>query len=684
MTRSKWVAALFCLWVVAISYRYVNAVVRGFRSPFTYGSDVEWFAIWLATAVVLILLAAAVKRSLEIVFSILIAACALILILSGTFGAALTVCGILLVAHLVGRRVLLAFGAEPVPILAMPAGLVVLALVGFVLAALHALSVFAIGTLLLCLGVASAYDILRRSAPIAGLPLRSRPFSNGIHFPFLLIAPVIFLNLVWAVAPEIQFDANNYHLAVSQMYLRNHGFIDLPYFFHSYFYRLIEMLFTFALALHGPAAAKLLSFAFSILATAAVFSLGRVVFDEQIAALAAAFFYTTPIVSWLSGTAYIDNAVAMFLVVTAISFIRWQQTRQIAWLYAACLLAGAAIASKVNAAFGLPIMLAVGAWTLRGRPKIVATCALLILVVVLPWYGLTYLWTDNPVLPMLNGIFKSPLWAFENRVMDANTYGIGTSSAALLRLPFTLTWDTVRFGITTPRGAAGCALLYAFPFALGLILIRKKGAAILFTTMVVYFVAWDLTFQNVRYYVHILPIVCVLAAAALFHFSGNLWTGLLCRVCVGSVLVVQFPPTSMLFGTEDRFPIKLALGMETREHFLTRSLAIYAGAQRLNTLVKPGERVLGIGVEDARFYLEAPLETLADSTLNTVLRAGSSLSGERLLYTLTQSGFAYVFATHESMKDPPVWLPYAKRDFLDHFATVVFSDKNTAVYRLNR
>src|SRR5215510_8479886 len=103
MNRSKWVAALFCLWVVAISYRYVNTVVRGFRSPFSYGNDVEWFGIWLATALVLILLAAAMKRALEIVFSILIAACVLILILSGTLGAAITVCGILVVAHLAGR-----------------------------------------------------------------------------------------------------------------------------------------------------------------------------------------------------------------------------------------------------------------------------------------------------------------------------------------------------------------------------------------------------------------------------------------------------------------------------------------------------------------------------------------------------------------------------------------------------
>jgi hypothetical protein len=247
-----------------------------------------------------------------------------------------------------------------------------------------------------------------------------------------------------------------------------------------------------------------------------------------------------------------------------------------------------------------------------------------------------------------------------------------------------LTWNTVRFGTATPRGAAGSALLFTFPFGLALLTLRKTNAAILIATVALFFLMWAFAFQNVRYYVHILPVVCVLGAATVLSFNKTGWTGVLSRVCLAIVLIVQFLPTSMMFSIPDRFPVKTAFGMETREQFLKRSLAIYAGAERLNTLVLAGERVLGVGVEDARFYLNAPLETLADSTLNTVLRAGSSLSDGKLLYTLTQSGFRYVFARRQSMKDPPVWLPYIKREFLDDFATLVFSDENTVVYRLKR
>src|SRR5262249_38451997 len=256
-----------------------------------------------------------------------------------------------------------------------------------------------------------AYNIRAGNGVFEAGSIRWQPVPIGIRFPLLLLAPVILLNLMWAVAPEIQFDANNYHLAVSQIYLRNHGFINLPYFFHSYFYRLVEMLFTIALALNGPAAAKLLAFGFGLIAAFAVFSLGKLAFDERVGLWAASFFYTTPIVSWLSGTAYIDNAVAMLLTATVIAFLRWHRSREEAgWLYAAATLAGAAVAAKVNAAFGLPVILAVALWHLRSRPKTLAVCGVLTILVAAPWYALTYHWTGNPVLPMLNGIFKSPLW----------------------------------------------------------------------------------------------------------------------------------------------------------------------------------------------------------------------------------------------------------------------------------
>src|SRR5205807_325377 len=144
----------------------------------------------------------------------------------------------------------------------------------------------------------------------------------------------------------------------------------------------------------------------------------------------------------------------------------------------------------------------------------------------------------------------------ENRVMDANAYGIGTSPAALSRLPFSLTWNTIRFGTATPRGGAGTALLLALPFSVALLaaprsasaiarsLKRRASAAILFATAVLYLVLWAFSFQNIRYYVHILPVICVLGVATVFHFSRLWWSEAVGRICLVTVLIFQFPATS--------------------------------------------------------------------------------------------------------------------------------------------
>jgi hypothetical protein len=681
MSSNKWLALAFSFWVVVISQRYINTVVQGFRSPFNPGNDIEWFMIWLAAAVVLIVLAATVKRSVEIIFSILAVACTIALILSGTLAAALAAGVVFAAAHLIGCRLLRIFNVDSRDMaLTIPIGLIALSLGGFVLAALHILTTLSIAGLLLCLTVAAIYGTRFKTL------LRRSPYSRELRVPLLLTAPVIFLNFVWAIAPEIQFDALNYHLSVSQIYLRNHGFIDLQYFFHSYFYHLIEMIFTIALAFQGAPAVKLVSFGFSLIAALGVFSLGKQIFDDRVGAWAAAFFYTTPVVSWLSGTAYIDNAVAMLLTATAIAFLSWYRTKeQVNWLYVAALFAGATIAAKVNAAFALPVLFGVAVWHLRTKPRALAVCAALFLLVALPWFSLTYVWTGNPVFPLLNGVFKSPSWSIDNRVMDANNYGIGTSPRALLRLPFNLTWDSGKFGTATARGAAGIMLLLVIPFGFIWLHRRSKSAALLLTTSLLYLALWTFSFQNIRYYVHILPFICVLGVATVLHFTNRPWAGSIHRICCACVLAFQFPASSIQFwNIPDRFPMTVAFGMETRDDFLKRSLSRYTGAQYLNAVLKPDERVLGVDVEDARFYLNAPLETLSDATLRSALIPTRTMSGRTLFDTLRQSGFTYLFAARDSLKNPPAWYPYLQKEFLDQFATRIFIDENTVVYRLNR
>jgi hypothetical protein len=681
---------VFIVWIAVITFRYATAIFQSLRTPISEGKDIEWLIAWLIAVVVMAASAAGFRYALVVIPILLLSACVLIMFLSGTLLTGIVTLWFFLVAYGCGKWILRLANVRSndsgdswdsgdsgdfreSTAVAIPIGLIVIGLGGFVLGATHMLKPAIVWVFLIALTV----PLLPRTAITFNVSLRKLPsIPVEICFPLLIIAPVLLLNFLWAVAPEIQYDANNYHLAVPRIYLASSGFVNLPYFFHSYFFRLTEMLFSLGFALQGPAAAKYMSFVFGLAATCCVFVLGKLAFDTRTGVWAAALFYTTPIVSWLSSTADNDNAVAMFLTAAVIALLKFREDRERAgWLYIAALLAGATIATKINGAFGLiPLFIAVF-WEHR-KSKIAVICAVLLLIVALPWYAVTYYWTGNPVFPLLNGLFRSPLSSFENRVMNANDFGIGTGLGALARLPFRLIFDTSRFGEAAPRGTAGIALLLAFPFSAVLLRNRRKATGFLIATSVSYLLLWAYSFQYLRYYTQILPVICVMAAATMFYFGA--------RVGLAIVLILQFATTPPQFwNIPERFPIAVALGRETREHFLQRSLGPYAAVQYLNKVTKLGERVLGVDTEYVRFYLNAPLDSLVESTLNGALVKTTSMpANSDLADRLRQAGYTYILTSNSALASPAKWYPYLKRDFLNRFAKIEFRDANVSVYRL--
>jgi hypothetical protein len=609
-------------------------------------------------------------------------------LLSGTFVAALLCLWFVAVAYTWGVWLLRLARAEPDDCIesiatAVPLGFVVPAMVGFLLGVIHLFTAASLALVLLGLTALQFRTVLGFRK--LSLPAGKLPFDAA--FPLVLTFPVLLLNFTWAISPEIQFDANNYHLAVPKIYLGNGGFLNLPYFFHSYYAHLAEMLYAFPMAVQGQAAAKLLSFVLSVVAGCCVFSIGKTAFDTRVGCWAAAFFYTTPIVGWLAGTAYTDNLIAMFLAATVLTFVKWYKNpASTGWLYVGSLLAGLAVAAKINAAFGLVAFIAMVCWnTRRIGIRRVGLMVVMTAAVVVPWYALTYHWTGNPVMPMLNGFFKSPLSEPVNRLVNSNDFGIGTSPGSLIRLPFRLVFNTERFAEAAPRGSAGLALLIALPFSV-ILFSQARVAGLLIAAAAIYWMMWSYTFQYVRYFVPILPVVCVLAVATVLRLDSGGIAARARRLCLVLGLIMQFPSMPVQFSTNiaERFPIRMALGLETREHFLSRSLVGYSAAQHLNKITSPADRVVGAGVEQIRLYLNAPLETLSDSTLESRLRDVVPMPPDQtLLRSLRDAGFGYILATRAALQNPPDWYPYLKNEFLDRYARLEFSDLNVVVYRLN-
>lgn len=682
----KAVEGAFALWLVFVTVRYAETVLKSVASPLNPRRDTGWLVLWLIGVTLIVVFCYLWQRAAQILVVLAIAAAIAIAVLSSVFHVMLLSLWFVLVVYAWGTWLLRLTHADPEDLIqsiavAVPLGFVVPATAGFLLASVHLLNVTSVWLVVLALTAFQFRTIL--SLPQCAVEIGTIPFDTA--FPILLTIPVVILNLIWAVAPEIQYDANNYHLALPRTYLESGGFVNMPYVFQSYYSHFAEMMFLFPMALHGQTAAKLLTFILSLVAGCCVLSLGREAFGAKVGCWAAAYFYTTPIVSWLAGTAYTDNISAMFLGATLLAFVRWYKTPSSnGWIPVIGALAGMTVASKMNAAFGLPVVIAIVCWKARHASIWrVAIFIALIIGVALPWFALTYHWTANPVFPVLNGLFKSPLWPQNNTLLNSNAFGIGTSIGSMVRLPFRLVFNTDRFGEALPRGSAGLALLIAFPFSVVLLAQGRRTAALL-GSFVVFWLGWSYSFQYLRYFVSIMPAVCVLASATVLSLNTSRGSSTVCRICLAVGLIMQFPSMPLQFwNIPERFPLRVAFGLETREHFLDRALLGYSGVTHLNRELKPGDRVIGVGVEQTRLYLNAPLETLAGSTLGSKLHRAAAMPADQLQKTLLADGFKYIFVTRTALQDSPEQYPYLRSDFLSRFATLEFMDSSTLVYRLN-
>ncbi len=686
------------LWVGALTAWYLWTATQNILHPDNKGWDWGWALAWVAYAAA-VLLSWALWRRKSVVRLWLAAAGAAALtmiLLSGQALATLVCLWMLATAWAWGDWLLDRLGTPSAcgPFergsVALPLGLAMLALAALALLLAGRMTT---GWSALSLGVLTVVHGRRLSKVLRSL-LRGENEARtaGRDVLTALVAFVFLVNLAWTLAPETEFDALNYHLAVPRIYAQEGRLVEQPYFYHSYFAHLFETLFALALSLGGQITARLVILATGVIAAMGVYALASATFSPEAGRWAAALFYTTPVVSRLSTTTYTDLPVAMFLLACLFSFVRWHETRRASWLRASGLLAGAALGTKLSAIYALPVLglalvldlLQNRRLTLGSRLKPLGGYALGGIILAVPWYALVYSFTGNPFYPLLNGIFKSPTWKTANDFSSVGRLGEGTHWASLLKLPFTLTFDTQRYGGGLFDGGVGLTLPVLIALGVALWRQKQRGVRLLIAASAVYLGLWSATFQYGRNYVPILPVVITLAVGAIavltrFKWQSRLHPALLGAALAGQVMIIP----GQHWNIPERIPLRLAFGLEDQASFLSRAAAGYAGAQYLNSVTAAGESVLGVGAERVRYYLNAPLHTLVESPHQSDLRLiGKVSAGPGLALELERRGYRYLFAMKAQVLDPPRWFPYLDSDFLSQFARLEYADRSAAVYRL--
>lgn len=190
------------------------------------------------------------------------------------------------------------------------------------------------------------------------------------------------VNFIGAFGPELGFDALWYHLTIPKIYLalQQIKFIPGGLLYYSAMPKLGELLYLVFGA--NDTFAHLINWSFGI---------GTIIVIRKISKnwLAPLIFYATPIVGWLSGSAYIDLIRTFFEVLAFYMIIKHKY-----------ILAGIAVAlavgTKTFALGSIPILLII-IFLKRGNILKFLIPAILLSA---PWFIVSYIWTGNPLYPI--------------------------------------------------------------------------------------------------------------------------------------------------------------------------------------------------------------------------------------------------------------------------------------------
>lgn len=346
----------------------------------------------------------------------------------------------------------------------------------------------------------------------------------------LLTALLLLLALAQTLAPPgvNDWDALSYHLAVPKLYAEAGQMHYVPFIKHASQPFALELVFTLPAVLGPLAAAQMLHWVFLLLAALLVYSLAQRA-GKGGGMLAALLLVSAPVILWEATIAYIDLALvwatlaSLFVLLAAI-----KQPRPRLWILAG-LLVGAAIGFKLSSLMWLVIVCALLVLAgLKQRERIgvlagrLAMVGLPALLIALPWFLRSWLWTGNPIYPFLYSIFGGANWSAEAAAhyrAEQLAFGLGHSPLQFIRLPFDLTFNSAHFFDSgSLLGEIGPLFLALAPLAL---LVKPLPSSLKWANLAALLLAlgWFVSMQQIRY---LLPSVAIWAATGGWAFV-ELW-----------------------------------------------------------------------------------------------------------------------------------------------------------------
>ena len=530
---------------------------------------------------------------------------------------------ILLVATMSGRR-LCRWTGWLLPtllgraVVAASLGLAALSLSVFIVGLIGLLYLWAVMAVMGGLALIGAPEIPRAWGHVRRWNTLARPNLVVTALIGVVVIEAIFI-LVVNLAPPSGADPQLYHLSLPKYYIDRHQIEWLPHF-PGASPQLVETLYTAGMLLRGDVLAAQLNAVLLFLAVAALWMLARRYSGSAaVAWLAAALFFTLPGVFNLGISVKVEAALVLYSLLAWYFLLLWLDEGKHRWLVLLAVCAGLLLNTKYQGFFvfaGLTVAGLAGVWmrravVLRDRRQLYRAALLgcvVILVLLLPWYGRNWWHGGDPFWPLGYPLFTSRFYTVEAYERFASwNIGLGTSPLQLITGPWNLTMNTAAFGsrdFRTMLSPIFLALVPMLPLAwryLGREQ-RRLSVLLLMAVGVVYLIWFYSGYQKLDYLFPVLALtVIVIALTSETLLRNGSW--LLRGLIVGS-LVITISAQLVLSAARARLFVPVVIGTVSEQQYLRQTVSNYDDMKWANTNLPADARILSLSLHP--YFFDRP------------------------------------------------------------------------------
>ncbi|MGB2598866.1 MAG: glycosyltransferase family 39 protein [Candidatus Omnitrophota bacterium] len=435
-------------------------------------------------------------------------------------------------------------------------------------------------------------------------------------FSLLLLSFVLVAVFIKTLSPPAGInDSLAYHLNCPKVFLQNHKVFAIPYDVDCAMPFFMEMLFTLGVALKDAVFSKLVSYLMGFLLIYAIYDFTKRYISQKYSVLAALIFALTPVVYVHMSYAYVELGLAFYLFMSFYMFYEWLEEKKTSFLLLSAVFMGFALSIKAFAGFLLPAfclyIIIRGIVKRRGfssTAKEFILFAFFSFIFSFAWYVRAYIISGNPIYPYLHHLFSDIEPGLLGGYLTPGGYNRGMNILSLLLLPWDMTFYPGMFG----GDRISPIYLGILPLAILPVagLLRKRGDVRFWRPvffLAAYVLAWFYVIHLAKYLHLTRYLVPMFAFASVLSvylvaelFAKPLKSAKVVKAVLGSFICIFLilQTGALVYNTRDR--IAVALGIETREEYLSREERTYDIAEYINNNLPKNAKILAFS--EVRFY----------------------------------------------------------------------------------